>query len=182
MNKSSKKITNLFLRYLTILALGTSNLYLIYKILTPATIHATNTILNLFTITTLTENIIHFNQTTIQIVPSCVAGSAFYLLLALLLSTANIKPKTRLNAILTAVAILFALNVTRILILTSLTNSPNFETLHWIFWHIISTLFVVATYIATIKLYKIKSIPIISDIKYMKSLIRTKHKCEKKKK
>lgn len=176
MNKDSKKITNLFSRYLAIIILGIANLYIIYKILTPLTIHATNLALKIFTPTTLVENIIQFNQTIIQIAPSCVAGSAFYLLIALFLSTANIKPKTRLKAILTATAALFVLNVTRILILATLTTTPNFETIHWILWHIASTIFVVVTYIATIKLYKIKSIPVVSDIKYLKSLTKPKRK------
>ena len=172
MDSDYRKTTNLFLRYLTILILGTGNFYLIYKALTPLTIHTTNLLLNIFTPTTLTEDIIRFNQATIQIVPSCVAGSAFYLLLILLFSTANIKPTTRLYAILTATATLFILNITRILILASLTTTPNFETIHWIFWHIVSTIFVAATYIATTKLYKIKSIPVYSDIKYLKNLTK----------
>jgi exosortase/archaeosortase family protein len=168
----NKKITGLFLRYLTVLILGAGNLYLIYKILTPLTIHTTNIILNIFTPTTLHENVIRFGATTIQIVPACVAGAAFYLLLILLFTTADLKPKTRAYAILTATAILFTLNIARILLLTSLIYLPNFETIHWVFWHIVSTVFVVATYIATTKLYKIKSIPVYSDFKYLTSLIK----------
>jgi exosortase/archaeosortase family protein len=168
----NKKITGLFLRYLTVIILGTGNLYLIYKILTPLTIHTTNILLNIFTQTTLRENVIYFSQATIQIVPACVAGSAFYLLIALLFTTADIKPKTRAYAILTAISIFFILNITRILILIPLITFPNFETIHWIFWHIVSTVFVVATYIATTKLYKIKSIPVYSDFKYLISLTK----------
>lgn len=171
MNKN-KKIISLFLRYLTILILGAGNLYIIYKVLTPPTIYTTNLLLNIFTSTTLQGNFIYFGQTIIEIAPSCVAGAAFYLLLALLLSTADVKPKTRLYAILTAIAIFFALNITRILILASLISTPNFETIHWVFWHIVSTIFVVATYIATVKLYKIKSIPVYSDFKYLISLTK----------
>lgn len=169
---TNKKIIGLFSRYLTVLFLGAGNLYLLYKLLTPLTIHATNTLLSIVTPTTLQGNIIYFGQTTIQIVPACVAGAAFYLLLVLLFTTADIKPKTRAYAILTATATFFVLNITRILILASMTTFPNFETIHWIFWHIVSTVFVVATYIATIKLYKIKSIPIYSDFKYLISLTK----------
>lgn len=169
---TNKKIIGLFSRYLVILIFGIGNMYLIYKILTPPTIHATNLLLSVFTQTTLIGNTIYFGQVIIEIAPSCVAGSAFYLLLILLFSTADIKPKTRLYAILTAIAILFVLNVTRILILAPLTTLPNFETIHWVFWHIVSTVFVVTTYIATIKLYKIKSIPVYSDIKYLIGLTK----------
>ena len=180
MNKDSKKILNLFSRYLAVLILGTSNLYLIYKILTPLTIHTANLSIKIFTPTVLVENIIQFNQTIIEIAPSCMAGSAFYLLLALILSTANIQPKTRFKAVLTALTVLFVLNIIRILILASLTATPNFETIHFIFWHIVSTAFVVTIYIATIKYYKIKSVPILSDLKYLKGLTKTKHKKKKK--
>lgn len=180
MNKDTKKISNLFLRYLSIIILGLGNLYIIYKILTPLTLHATNFSLKIFTPTLLIENIIQFNQSLIEIAPPCVAGSAFYLLLVLLLSTANIKPEVRLKAVLTAIATLFVLNITRILILASIISTPSFETIHWIFWHIVSTIFVVATYIATIKLYKIKSAPFITDIKYLKSLTKKKPKSKRK--
>lgn len=182
MDKDFKKITSLFSRYLIILILGVGDLYLIYKILTPLTLHATNLILKIFTPTTLSGNTIYFNQSIIQIVPACVAGSAFYLLIALILSTANIAPEVRLKALLAALTAFFALNITRILILITLIKTPEFETIHFIFWHIVSTIFVIATYIATIKLYKIKSVPIISDFNYLKSLMRPKRKFRKTKK
>lgn len=166
------KLIGIFSRYATIIILGLSNLYLIYKILTPITIHATNLLLKIFTSTTLSENLIYTSQATIQIAPSCVAGAAFYLLLILLLATPNIKPKTRTKAIITAVATLFILNISRIVFLASIISYQNFETVHWIFWHLISTIFVVGTYIATIKIYKIKSIPFISDLKNIKSLAK----------
>lgn len=180
MNKDYKKIINLFLRYAIILILGVGNLYIIYGALTPLTVNATNLAIKILTPTTLINNTIHFSQATIEIAAPCVAGSAFYLLLALLLSTSNVKPKTRIYSILTAVAILFTLNITRILILASMITSPNFEIIHWIFWHILSTIFVVATYVATIKLYKIESIPVYSDIKHIRSLVKSKHSQKKK--
>ncbi len=170
MNKDEKKTINIFLRYSLILILGSFNLYIIYKILTPLTIQATSLAIRIFTPTILTSNIIQFNQTTIQIVPACVAGSAFYLLLVLFLSLSTMSPKARLRAILTALTALFTLNITRILFLASIANYPSFETIHWIFWHIVSTIFVVAIYIATIRYYKIKQLPIISDLKYLNSL------------
>lgn len=183
MKKEHAKIISLFSRYLAIIVLGSYNFYLIYKIFTPLTIHATNLAIKLVTPTILSKDIIHFGQTTIQIAPSCIAGSAFFLLIALILSTSNIKPKTRALALLTSLATLFILNITRILILASMTSSPSFQALHFAFWHVLSTLFVVITYIATIKFYNIKSIPIISDFKYLKSLTsprKNKHKKKKK--
>ncbi len=174
MSKDNKKIFNLFLRYTTILLLSISNLYIFYKILIPLTLHTTNIIIKIFTPTTILKNTIHFNQTTIQIIQPCVAGSAFYLLLILLLSTANIKPLVRTKAIATALIAFFILNISRILLLSTITKLPSFETIHFIFWHIVSTIFVVATYLSTIKFYKIKSIPIYTDLKYLNSLTKIK--------
>lgn len=179
MKKETKKITNLFARYFIILLIALGNFYILYKILTPLTLHATNQILSIFTTTFLIENTIHLKHVIIEIAPACVAASAFYLLIALLLSTSDIKFKTRIYAIITAIAILFALNIARIVALTPFTNQPYFETLHWIFWHLISIIFVLVTYLLTIKIYKIKSTPIYSDFKYLKSLTKQKRKKRK---
>jgi len=176
MNKQNKKVLNLITRYLSILILGLGNLYILQKILTPPTIHTTNWILGIFTETILTKNTIRTNSLTLQIIPACVAISAFYLLIFLILSTADIKTKTRFYAACSAIAILFILNITRILILIPMASSPYFNTVHWLFWHLISTVFVVATWFTIIKLYKIESIPIYTDIKYLKGLIKYKKK------
>jgi len=176
MDKQSKKILGIFSRYIILLILGIGNLYIIYKILTPATIHTVNWALSVFTKTILVENIIILEEITIEIIPACIAGAAFYLLFILVLSTPNIKLKTRVFAIITATATLFILNIARILILVQLSDLASFETIHWIFWHIISIIAVVAIWFGTAKLYKIKSIPIYSDITYIKKLIKPKPK------
>ncbi len=170
MSNSNKKVVFLFLRYAIILIFGVGNFYILYKILTPITINSTNVILRLFTLTTLSGDVIHFGQTTIKIAPPCVAGAAFFLLFALLLSIPNIKIKTRIYAVLTAMATLLIINIARILILAPLTTAKYFEIIHWIFWNILSTVFVVGIYFATIKYYKIKGIPVYSDLKYLRRL------------
>jgi hypothetical protein len=181
MDKQSKKILGLFARYFSLLLIGAGNLYVIYKLLTPLTIHVINAILSIFTTTTIAGNIIHLNTIAIEIVPACVAGSAFYLLLLLLMSTADIKPIIRTKMIISAFALLFALNIIRILILIPMASAAYFAVVHWIFWHLISTLFVVGIWIFIIRTYKIKTIPIYSDIKYIRSLIKTKNSKRKKK-
>ena len=170
--KQSTKIFMLFARYFSIILLGLGNLYIFYKILIPLTTQTTNIFLVIFTKTYLIGNIIYLPHTVIEIAPSCVAASAFYLLTILIFSTANIKPEKRLAAISTAFSILFALNIARILVLIPFINQSYFETLHWIFWHLISIVFVLITYFATTKIHKIKSAPIYTDFKYMKSLIK----------
>jgi len=184
MNKQSKKITGLFARYLAILLIGLGNLYVIYKVLTPLTIHILNIILSIFTNTTIYGSIIHLQKMgiAVEIVSACVAGSAFYLLFLLIMSTAGIKPETRTKAIITAFAMLFALNILRILALIPIVTTTYFETIHWISWHLISIIFVVAIWFSVVKIYKIKKIPIYSDIKYIKSLIKKKKTIAKRSK
>ena len=182
MKKQSKKILGLFSRYFAIFLIGMGNLYIIYKILTPLTIHTVNMILSIFLDTTVIENIISTRTIGIEIIPACVAGSAFYLLLLLVLSTADIKPKKRAIILFSSIVTFFILNISRILILIPLANNPSFEIIHWIFWHIVSTVFVVAVWFGVIKLYKIKSIPIYSDLKYIRSLIKSNKKSKRKKK
>jgi exosortase/archaeosortase family protein len=181
MNEQSK-ILELFIRYFLIILIGLNNFYILYIFLTPLTVYVTNTALSVFTATSLVGNAIYINGLIIEIIPACVAGAAFYLLLILALSTADISLKTRFKVIATTFAIFFVLNIARILILVQITNTPHFEIIHWIFWHLISTVFVVGTWFAVVKLYKIESIPIYSDIKYLLSLIKSIKKSKRKKK
>jgi exosortase/archaeosortase family protein len=176
------KTQNIFTRYLIVLTLGLGNFYILSKILTKPTIHATYKIMRILTPAILNQDTIQTNFVTIQLVPACIAISAFYLLIFLLLATANIELKTRIKAILAATITLLVLNVTRILLLTTIINKPYFEIIHWTLWHILSTILVVTIYIAVIKLYKIKSIPVYDDLKYLKSQIKFKKSKKNKKK
>ena len=171
MNKQPKRLLGLFARYISLIILGLGNLYLFYKVLTPATIKSVATILSIFGKSMIIGNIVIHNGTVIEIISACVAGAAFYLLFILILSTAEITPKKRAMALITATLMLFVLNVLRIVFLALISSTLYFELIHWIFWHLISTIFVVLVWIITIKIYKIKSIPVYSDIKYIKFLI-----------
>jgi len=97
------------------------------------------------------------------------------------MSTADIKPETRTKAILTSFAMLFALNIIRILLLVPIATTTYFETVHWISWHLISIIFVVGIWFSIVKIYNIKKTPIYSDVKYIRSLIKPKKPKRKKK-
>jgi len=180
--KQSKRIMGLFARYISMLLLGAGNLYVFYKILTPLTIRTISTLLAIFSPTTVADNLIRFNGIMIEIIPSCVAGAAFFLLLFLILSTAEIKPKKRATVIVLSMLALFILNVLRIIILAALAKSSYFEVAHWTSWHIISTLLVVAIWFTMVKIYKIKSIPVYSDLVYIQSLVKKRKKSKRSKK
>jgi len=165
--KNSPKSIYLFVRYFSLFAVGMGNLYIFHKFLIPITVETVRVILSVFTKVSVMDDIIYVQWTHIQIAPACVAGSAFYLLLILILSISDVSPKIRAKAIVASFGILFALNIVRILILIPMTNSIYFYDVHWIFWHLISTLFVVFIWFYIIKKYNIKSIPVYSDLKYL---------------
>jgi exosortase/archaeosortase family protein len=174
--KQYPRVIGLFARYLALLILGIGNLYLFYKILTPLTIRTISVILNIFSPVTVSDNIIRFNGILIEIIPACVAGAAFFLLLFLILSSAEIKPGKRSLLIILSMLFLFILNILRIILLAFVSRSDYFGTAHWISWHILSTIFVVGIWFALVKIYKIKSIPVYSDVLYLKGLIKKPRK------
>ena len=163
----------LLLRYILLLVLVIS-LPIIYKILTPITVYFTGFLLKLFYQVSIMNEIILINiKTIIEISPACVAGSAFLLLLILNLST-PMKIKTRIYSILFSIISLFLINVFRIFILSVLlvNNFEFFDLTHKLVWYGLSTIFVIGIWFLSVKLFKIKDIPVYTDIKYLIKNIR----------
>ena len=98
---------------------------------------------------------------------ACIAGSAFYLLFILNFSTPKIKLKKRFLILLMDYALFLMLNIMRIFMLSLLLikNSAFFYLTHLIFWYVISIVLVVAIWMFTIRMFKIKEIPFRSDFK-----------------
>ena len=161
------KIIFILLRYLIALSLMFS-LPIIYKIFTPLTILSTSKILGLFYNIKVAGDLIIYNSYTIQIIAACVAGSAYLLLLILNLTT-QIKLKKRLYSILFTFVLFFIINIFRIVILSALVfnDSPLFVITHKLFWYLLSTIFVVVIWFLTVKIFKIKGIPVYDDLKYL---------------
>jgi exosortase/archaeosortase family protein len=162
MKNQYKKILFVFFRYFSVLLLGLGNLYLFYKILTPITIKTVSGILSIFG-ASISNDIIHFGNSSFEIVPACVAGAAYYLLFILIMTT-KMEVKTRIKALGVSLGVFFILNIFRLVALILLVDSPSFELIHWIFWHILSTILVVGIWFGTVKLFNIKSIPAYGDI------------------
>ncbi len=187
--KENKKFLSIFLRYLLIILLAIPNFYIFYKIFTPLTIYSSYFLFNLFFNALLTpEKHILIKEITIQIIPACVAGAAYYLLFALNLSIPDIKTRTRIKSIIFSFFALFIINVLRIFFLGLLiiNNYSGVEFLHKFTWYFLSTLFVVVIWFLTIKIFKIKEIPFYTDLKfiYNKSNLKkqAKNKFPRKKK
>ena len=170
---SSNKIILITLRYILLLVL-VLNSYLIYKIFTPLTIYSTVFLLRIFYPVIFFGNQILINHTKIiEIIPACVAGSAYLFLLILNLFVA-MKPKQRAYSILLSFGLLFILNMLRIFILSILlvNNFEFFYLTHKLSWYILSTLFVVGIWFLIVKIFTIKETPIVSDINYFIKEIR----------
>jgi len=163
-------IISFVIRYFLLLVLGLGNLYIFYTLFTPITINAVSFLLNFFYDVVLRDNLIYLNENiSIGIINACVAGSAYYLLTILNLSVPNLKVKTRLYAIFYSFGFFYIINVLRIVLFAVLfkNNFSWFDLAHEFSWYFLSTLFVVIIWFSEVKLFKIKEIPIYSDIKYL---------------
>jgi len=156
-------------RYLILLGFMFT-LPLIYSILTPITIYSTAAILKLFysNILVYNQNILINSSIVIEIIPACVAGSAYLLLLILNLSV-SMDLKKRIYSIFLSFIILFAFNSLRIVLFAILFENSFylFDFTHKLFWYFLSTLFVVLIWFFIVKLFKIKEIPVYSDMRYL---------------
>lgn len=180
MNKN--KLLNLIIRYALILSLGLTLDY-ISPFLTIITTKLVSFFLNLISQATAIENTIIFQDVIVELIPACIAVSAYFLLLILIFSTPEITSRNRVSIIIFSISALLILNTIRIVFLTLINQSIYYELMHMVFWYLLSTAFVVGIWFIIIKIFKIKTIPFYSDFKFLKSLItqKTKHSKRSKK-
>jgi exosortase/archaeosortase family protein len=176
MNKDSKKTLNIFIRYFAVFLVGLGNLYVFYKVLTYPTVFSVNNILSMVTETAVSGTSIFMRDLAVEIIPACVMGAAFYLLFALVFLTGDIKPIKRTKLLIYAFISLFVLNVLRILFLILINKINSFEIIHWVLWNIVSAIFIVAIWLALTKLFKIKSIPVYTDFKYLMKFVQKRRR------
>ncbi len=164
---NSKQAYYLLSRYLILILLGIF-FSIFYLIFTPLTIYPSYFILSLFypSINLIPNNILSFGIIQAKLIPACIAGAAYYLLLILNLTT-PMKTKARVKSLLFILLTFLVLNILRIVIFSSLfVNSYRyFDFTHLFFWYFGSTILVVLIWFANVKIFKIKSIPIYTDFK-----------------
>ncbi len=163
------KLYSLVSRYALILIAGLGNLFIFYKVFYPLTFFPVEFILNIFgdVNSFYRLNLILFNTTAVDIVAACVAGSAYYLIFILVMSTAGLKILKRIKILLFSTLIFLVFNIIRIVLMALIAGSVYFEQVHMFFWYFISIIFVVLIWFFAVKLFKIKEIPIYSDLKYL---------------
>ena len=196
----NKDWNSILIRYISLLVLGFGNLFIFYLIFTPLTIYPVLDLISQFYNTTLLrgnptqacdiaanffsflKNIACMNTTIFfkgyfaSIIPACIAGSAYYLLLILNLSTPMNK-KQRLKSLFLLMSSFLFLNIIRIFSFALLYANKGFELFniaHVAFWYFGSTILVIIIWFANVFLFNIKSIPIYSDFKFIINQIRGK--------
>lgn len=175
MKKQTKTLFFILLRYFFVLFLGLGNLFLIYKVFSFPTIFVSYKFLSFFGETYYIDNIIIFNDSLIEIIGACVAGSAYYLLLILSMSF-PLKPKKRFFLITFLIGIFFIINILRIVFMVFILKTEYFEKLHFLIWNFFSIALVVCLWFLGVWLFKIKEIPFYKDFKFLLSLINQKKK------
>jgi len=175
----TKAIIPIFLRYGSILFIALIFFYsnFFYKLLLLPTIYSVKLLLGFFYETTVSGSIILVNSLAIEIIPACVAVSA-YLLLLILNITTPMTIRKRLFSIIFSVLSLLVINILRIFFFSLLliNEYAYYDLLHKIFWYILSILLVLGIWFAAVFLFKINSIPAYSDLKSLISLIRKEYK------
>ena len=159
----------ILIRYLIIVLIAIPNLFVFYFIFTPATIYPVFGLFKIFfkEILLVGNTFQISNEFFIEIIPACIAGSAYYLLFILNLSIPGIKIKKRIKMVLFSFAFLLILNILRILILSLMfvySSESLFDITHKLFWYLGTTIFVVLIWFIEVKAFKIKEIPAYSDI------------------
>ncbi len=158
---------SILLRYPLAFLIAIFSSYLSFLLL-PLTLSFTYFILDIFLEPVLNNTTISINNISFTIIPACTALLAYILLLELILLTRNISLIQSLKLFFLGSVMIFIMNLLRILILIFIYlnfGRNYFAAVHLIFWHIISTIFIVFVWIFLVEAYKIKSIPIYSDIK-----------------
>ena len=170
MEKKSKKILSLAIRYLILVLFGIF-LSVFYKIFLPLTLYPVYFLLNLIYEVSISGIILTIGGKSIEIIGACVAASAYYLLLILNLVT-PMKIKKRIYSLLFSLGLLLILNILRIVILSALyvEEFAFFDFTHKAFWYVLSIVFVIGIWFLTVKVFKIKQIPAYSDFKFIKGL------------
>jgi exosortase/archaeosortase family protein len=163
-------ILGLISRYSLLILAALFNLWIFYAIFTPLTIYPVYFLTSLFFNTALLGNILLVNSLIpIILIKACIAGSAYYLLFIFNMSIPNIKLKRRIGMIAFSFLSLLILNIIRIvaLIIVYMQKNSAFDVTHEIIWYVFGTLFVVGIWFAEVKIFKIKEIPVYSDIKLL---------------
>ena len=168
------KSLGIMIRYLFLLIIGLPGLSIFYFIFTSLTIYPSFAILSLIHPSiSLVNSVIALGNHAIAIIPACIAGSAYYFLLILNLTT-PMSVKMREKSILFLFVSFLVLNILRITLFASLFLSgfEYFDFTHKFAWYFGSSALVVLLWFVNVRLFRIKEVPVYSDFKFLYNLSR----------
>ncbi|MEK6859113.1 MAG: pacearchaeosortase [Nanoarchaeota archaeon] len=163
---------SLAFRYGLLFVIGVANLLLgdsglFYVLFTQITIGPVFYFLNI-----IYEGVTIFGADTVfiggyyaTIIPACVAGSAYYLLLILNMTT-PMSVKKRISCLLFVFALFLVMNIARIVLFGTLLSKgyQYFDVAHLAMWYFGSTILVAVIWFSAIFLFKIKEAPVFTDM------------------
>ncbi len=178
MNRSTHEFFDIILRYALLVLLSIGNLLIFYLVFTPITVYSVFFLFNSFFTAMLNGTTIYVKLIPIEMIPACIAGSAYYLLLIFNLSTPGIKISRRLRMIFFSFLFFLIVNVLRIFLLgvMYISGSPIFDIAHKVSWYFGSVFLIMLIWFYQVKIYKVKEIPFYSDLRflYKHSLLKIK--------
>ncbi|HLC53195.1 MAG TPA: pacearchaeosortase [Candidatus Nanoarchaeia archaeon] len=170
-----QEVLGMLSRYLVLLVLPLSGLFLFYSVFTPLTVYPVFWVLKLWyaNAIVLGTNTIFFKGYYAEIIPACIAGAAYYLLIILNLST-PMPSLTRVKSLVFLCSAFLVLNIARILAFARLfeIGFNYFDLTHQLTWYFGSTLLVVGIWFANVFMFNITAVPIYSDIKSILADVR----------
>lgn len=125
--------------------------------------------LNAYNPTVISDSLI-INNEILRFVPACIATSAYYLLVILILLTKDLKFGKALKLFLVGAFVIFIANIARIdlLVIALLEFGIEwFDRLHLFIWEFLSTIFIAILWIFLTRKFDIKTIPAYSDLRYL---------------
>lgn len=170
-----RRFFGILFRYSILVLTAIPNLYIFYFIFSPLTIYPAYFLLNLFFGASLNGNAINIAGSSIKLINACIAGSAYYLLLILNLSTPQIKISKRLGIIMFSFFSFLIVNVLRIFLLSIffISGYSWFDEAHKLFWYFGSFFFIILIWFSEVKLFNLTETPFYSDMKYLYKKIVT---------
>ena len=145
-------------------------LSLLTWILTPITLKLSYITLLYYNPILISADVMVINGIPFSFIEACIATSAYYLIILLVLLTKEITLKQRIKLIFIGSLLILLMNLLRIFILIFVTVNYGFywfEIIHLAFWKFVSGIYIALVWILLVRYYKIKSVPVYDDIKYL---------------
>lgn len=174
-----KGVLFIFLRYLILILLGIPGLFIFYWIFTPLTVYPVFYMLQgLYDAVFYPPNVIFFKGYFAELISACIGGAAYYLLTILNLTT-PMNIKKRIGSLMFLLISFLILNIIRIIVFALLLfkGYQYFELTHTTTWYFGSTVMVVLIWFGNVLLFRIKNIPVYTDIKNLlleSNILKTK--------